>query len=1439
VVRNHDSIGITRLLCRWALVSQHGVRGVPEGVDGVGEFRLEAHDFRDLTRWRWALTGPGGALIADHEVRLDAGSWQFEAFGDLLGYLQWNVAPDRRAVDEARILAEVGQWIGGQVLGPVAEAMVRARPATVRVTVQAGLSEAQSLLFRPLELACIGGRPLSVQGVTLVMQPGPGDTVPAVAPVGERLRVLGLFSLPEGGQPLNLRRERHALVKLLARIAGRGRAAQVRVLQYGVTRDRLRDALEEDEGWDVIHISGHGAPGELLLETAAGRPDRMTAADIVGLLDLARERVKLVTLSACWSAALTAADQRRLLGLAVPGDAAGRTAGGDGGFALGSLAAELAKGLGCAVLAMRYPVADDFAITLADKLYGLLADKGRPLPRALGIALSEMAAEAPSKAWPALSAGTPGLFGARAVDLRLAAPPREGAESYDTGALKMAGFPPQQDRFVGRTGVMARGSAALADASAVPGVLLHGMPGSGKTACALELAYTHEHSFDRLVWFKAPDEGRDITTALTDFAITLERELPGFQMVHVLADDDRLQVFLPRLTELAERRRVLIVIDNAESLLSESGEWRDARWGQVVGALCAHAGLGRVVLTTRQLPASATGLQVEAVDALSLDEALLLTRELPHLRDLIDGGAPGVEPDTARMLARGLLNIAQGHPKLLELADGQAANPTRLGALIAVGDQAWRQTGGVPVGFFATGESQAAGTDYLHVLAAWTDTVTDGLGPGQRALFWFLCCLEEDDRVSPVAKDNWARLWTRLQLGGRPPQLEDPLAALTGLGLVTVQHRAGAAHQRYGIHPVIAAAGRAASGKLPQVVDRLLGVYWSKAIESGLGREGESPATSFVVRAALAAIPYAMRLGEWTSAASMIDLVVNRDGSRQTAATVLPAIQAIAATGEPGASGVLAKVLLAIDPAAGERHMRAFLNAALAEDDFRAAGAAAGYLGASCLANGQLPEALALADAAADYTKRAGLGPWTRLMAEVERLRVLSEMGQAQHVFTEVQRLSRHMLTLPRPSDQPEATIPWSVREELLDRGRESAMQLSRWNDAIEFTAACVASKRDRGALPAEIARAAANDYGPLIKLGRHEQAMVLLRECRKTFEDAHDIKDLGKTFSSMAHVEWVRNHSEVAVSLQRDALRYNYLAGDVRDIATSYVNLGSFLLRGTHERTAGLACHIAAGLILSLAGADTGELLRAVSSDLRELGNDATVPADIANLCRLVGENGTELERLLVALAPAPQAAQQALRALTTRISELAATSPAAGPGWLAGWDPAISALLAAASGDSQADAALDQQFARYQDSVDWGGLVAALRRLRSGETGPELLAGLDENCAAIITRALDARAGKISIPPALWPAMELGPLLTDVLDAARVGDTTGGRARPELEAMAAQPLKAPLAAVLTQILGGDRNPSLTAQLSDPTQKAAVMTVLEHLGTDQRAARD
>jgi hypothetical protein len=74
--------------------------GAPGG-GWVGELRLEVREYQDETRWRWVLTEAGGALVADHEVQLDRGCWQFEAFGNLLGYLGWHAV----AVDFGKMAA--------------------------------------------------------------------------------------------------------------------------------------------------------------------------------------------------------------------------------------------------------------------------------------------------------------------------------------------------------------------------------------------------------------------------------------------------------------------------------------------------------------------------------------------------------------------------------------------------------------------------------------------------------------------------------------------------------------------------------------------------------------------------------------------------------------------------------------------------------------------------------------------------------------------------------------------------------------------------------------------------------------------------------------------------------------------------------------------------------------------------------------------------------------------------------------------------------------------------------------------------------------------------------------------------------------------------------------------------------------------------------------
>ena len=252
-------------------------------------------------------------FLADHVVQLDPDHPRLQGLPDLSTYLDYY----QPIHPPAKQLAELGAWIGEKVFGGLREAFGAAGAAGGggaggRAPGRAGPA------FRPFELARFAdGTSFREAGVRFVY--GLEGTSAGRKPRSRwrrRLRILAAFSLPVRANPLNLRRERYGLQRLVRDLnQTQGLAVELRVLQYGATRDTLKEALEEAEGWDIIHLSGHGQKGELLLEDDRGGSDTIDAEELGELLDLARARLKLLILDACYSGVGSQAAAREQVGL--------------------------------------------------------------------------------------------------------------------------------------------------------------------------------------------------------------------------------------------------------------------------------------------------------------------------------------------------------------------------------------------------------------------------------------------------------------------------------------------------------------------------------------------------------------------------------------------------------------------------------------------------------------------------------------------------------------------------------------------------------------------------------------------------------------------------------------------------------------------------------------------------------------------------------------------------------------------------------------------------------------------------------------------------------------------------------------------------------------------------------------------------------------------
>jgi len=997
---------------------------------------------------------------------------------------------------------------------------------------------------------------------------------------------------------------------------------------------------------------------------------------------------------------------------------------------------------------------------------------------------------------------------------------------------------------------MLRASQALARRSLKRGVLFHGMPGAGKTACALELGYRHEHGrFQGYVWHLAPEAGSDISSALFNLMQDIQTQLdaPDLGLTTALDHPDRFRQYtLPRLRALLKQKSLLLVLDNLETLLTDSDRWRDPLWGEVVAALLAHDGPSRVVLTSRRVPAGLANqpkVQVEAIHALSFAESVLLARELPNLKRLFDDEA-------GRALLQQTLRVVQGHPKLLELADGLAADRPALAARVAAAANELADRANVLDAFFAVGvaregETRQQDADFVRALQGWTTGVAGALTPTAKLLFAFLCRLEPDDRRQDILEANWKDFLARLGEGhsvaaaelAEPEQgLPAALAGLEAAGLVGVERPAidpeqieklkailadhaelgsldpaalqglldasAAQATTYTIHPGVAETVRAAAD--PAVLaaaDVELGNYHGAMVLQGLKREMEGGGSG-VAEGARRAAPYLLRQARWKEAAMLLEGMIQRDESPASLAFALPLLRRIveATAGterELIDASILAKTLgKAGRTAEAEPMLRDLIARGAAQDNYWQASVVATALLNLLRSSGRLEEALKVAGEMAVYTRQAGLGPWTQLLDEGQRLQVLAVMGHYDEVLAAVEALRPQMEGLPLTSEAEEAANPWDVRRTLLNVGAFAATSSEHWETALELNAEVAKDIEARGAEDLELARARFNDYAPLLRLGRYDQARALLLDCRAVFEAERDIEWLGKVFSALADLEDKTGGRAVAVRFEEVALGYKYQAGEPSDCATSHHNLANSLKRQGADPAAVLAHRLAAAAIWlqmqsgllpttlrDLANSDLppappafadvvkrveaieGVRFRALFERLPRTAPDGD--AALAAVWQMVADEKRRRDErkqrqdAVLALAPAAVRAafelegdefNAALRealaempeaeaaALEQRLQEVGLIQVSAGPDMkqvLQEFEPLLQGIAAAVN-DEGLRAQIEPELAGLEQN-GWG-LTEAAHRIWAGErdAGP-LTAGIDGNSAQLVRRVLE----------------------------------------------------------------------------------------------------
>ncbi|MEU1961721.1 CHAT domain-containing protein [Nocardia sp. NPDC019304] len=417
--------------------------------------------------------------------------------------------------------------------------------------------------------------------------PATTDTQASNAHAPSRFRIVVAIASPENGRGslLNYEVELEHVLAALSPAIDSG-AVDVEILNWG-TADAIRAALAE-RPTDILHISSHGIPGYLCLETATGDDDLIDAEGVIARILPEDRAMPFLMLSACHTGR------------------AARAGGADTAESAGALAASLVAHGAPGAVAMTDEVSDRFSTALAHQFYRAVAadPTGDPV-HTFCRTRSELArrcAEDPAQASLAAEWVIPTVF---------APPGRSGprrslpAEAAHTRRGAVVG----RHDFVGRRAEL-RGLVDIAT-SRHPWVVLSGLSGIGKTALTRETVRLLGADAGDVAWVTdhhSPD--RILDSIWGQLCSGPHREA----FVSCARDDDPTDGWRKRLRQMQSkvlsRRRIMLVLDafDANSTEDENAQFRlDTETSEFVEHWTSCGGNAGLIITSRKALSTAAG----------------------------------------------------------------------------------------------------------------------------------------------------------------------------------------------------------------------------------------------------------------------------------------------------------------------------------------------------------------------------------------------------------------------------------------------------------------------------------------------------------------------------------------------------------------------------------------------------------------------------------------------------------------------------------------------------------------------------------------------------------------------------------------------------------------------------------------------------------------